>query len=88
MIKGLSMVNPNQSKPALYRIRVKGLLDDSWSERLGGMAITVEQFSYKKPETVLLGSLRDQAALSGVLNTLYGLNLAVLSIESFELPEV
>jgi hypothetical protein len=26
--------------PATYRIRVKGYLDSTWSDRLGGLAIT------------------------------------------------
>jgi hypothetical protein len=71
----------------MFRIRIDGELDESWSERLGAMKVTVERFSYKKPVTVLLGRLRDQAALAGVMNTLYDLNLEVLSVESLELPE-
>ena len=35
-------------------------------------------------QTVLVGRLRDQAALSGVLNILYELHLPVLSVECLE----
>jgi hypothetical protein len=34
-----------------------------------------------KVETILVGRLADQAALSGVLNTLYELHLPVVSVE-------
>jgi len=71
----------NNTNPAVYRIRVQGELDESWSERLGGMTITVEQIKDHKPVTILKGELMDQAALSGVLNTLYNLRLSVLSVE-------
>ena len=32
-------------------------------------------------ETILLGEVSDQAALAGVLNTLYGLHLSVLEVK-------
>ena len=57
--------------PATYRIRVQGRLDSNWSSRLGGMAITPDTASKNQPVTILIGHLADQAALSGVLNTLY-----------------
>ena len=67
--------------PASYRIRVLGHLDDSWSDRLGGMVITRAFTEDKQPMTILIGHLQDQAALSGVMNALYGLHLPVLSME-------
>lgn len=67
--------------PASYRIRVQGHLDDSWSDRMGGMVITRAFTEDKKPMTILIGHLKDQAALSGVMNALYGLHLSVLSVE-------
>ena len=66
---------------ASYRIRVQGHLDDSWSDRLGGMVITRAFTADKQPMTILIGHLRDQAALSGVMNALYGLHLPVFSVE-------
>jgi hypothetical protein len=71
----------NYSKPAVYRIRVQGELDDSWSGRLQGMQITIVRKNQENPVTILKGKLKDQAALSGVLNTLYELHVAVLSVE-------
>jgi hypothetical protein len=67
--------------PASYRIRVQGHLEDSWSDRLGGMVITRAFTEDKQPMTILIGHLQDQAALSGVMNALYGLHLSVLSVE-------
>ena len=39
--------------PASYRIRVQGHLDDSWSDRLGGMVITRAFTADKQPMTIL-----------------------------------
>ncbi len=66
---------------ASYRIRVQGHLDDSWSDRLGGMVITRAFTADKQPMTILIGHLRDQAGLSGVMNALYNLHLSVFSVE-------
>lgn len=67
--------------PASYRIRVQGHLEASWSDRLGGMVITRAFTEDKQPMTILIGHLKDQAALSGVMNALYGLHLSVISVE-------
>jgi hypothetical protein len=71
----------NLGTPARHRIRVRGILDQSWSGRLGGMTITMEQED-EAPVTTLYGRLLDQAALLGVLNTLYDYYHApLLSVE-------
>ena len=67
--------------PATYRIRVKGLLDSSWSDRLGGLAITSKSQDDGPTVTTLRGDLLDQAALAGVLSALYNLHLPLLSVE-------
>ena len=64
-----------------YRIRVKGYLQESWSERLAGMYITVNRREDGRTLTTLVGRLEDQAELAGVLNTLYELHLPLLSVE-------
>jgi hypothetical protein len=69
---------------ASYRIRVQGHLDDSWSDRLGGMVLTRAFTSDKQPMTILIGKLLDQAALSGVMNALYGERLSVFAVELLE----
>jgi hypothetical protein len=45
------------------------------------MTITERASEAESPVTTLLGELADQAALAGVLNTLYELRLPVLSVE-------
>jgi hypothetical protein len=67
--------------PAIYRIRVRGKIPASWSDRLEGMAINVEASRDGRFITTLAGELVDQASLVGVLNSLYGLHLPVLSVE-------
>lgn len=61
-----------------YRICVQGCLDESWSERMGGLEV---QTTLETSITTLTGSFPDQAALSGVLNTLYDLQFPVVSVE-------
>ena len=63
-------------KSATYRVRVRGFVPDSWTERLGNMAIvetTLEGMT-------LEGRLPDQSALAGVLDTLFSLNLPILEV--------
>ena len=65
-----------------YRIRCEGSLDPSWSDRLGGLAITTSGQFGVKTRTVLEGELADQSALMGVLNTLHGLHLPLEALET------
>ena len=81
MSNSQSWKNLKFEAPASYRIRVQGHLDDSWSDRLGGMVITRAFTADKQPMTILIGHLSDQAALSGVMNALYDLHLPVISVE-------
>ncbi len=71
-------------KPATYRIRFQGHLDESWHERLGGMTSTMTRSADKVAVTTLEGHVADQAALSGLLNTLYDLHLPLLSVECLD----
>ena len=67
--------------PATYRIVVQGILDESWGDRLAGLEIMTWQERTKMPRTILKGMLRDQAELNGVLETLYGLHMSILTVE-------
>ena len=67
--------------PATYQIQVQGVLTQDWSDRLGGMAIDVAGLESEAPVTILSGRLLDQAALCGILNTLYDMRLPLLSVE-------
>ena len=72
----------NQSIPAagaqagFYEIRVKCQLDESWSDWLEGLEVRL----LDNGEMILFGHVGDQAALMGLLNKLYGLNLTILAL--------
>ena len=66
---------------AVYRIQVQGCLEESWSDRLAGMEITMNIQVYQDPVTTLLGEVKDQAELIGVLNGLYELRMPLISLE-------
>ena len=68
----------------MYRICVRGQLDSSWSERLGGMTVTTTGGRDTVETTMLEGQLLDQAALTGVLNALYDLQFPLLSVECID----
>lgn len=65
-----------------YEICTEGALDEHWSSRLGGLEISVDRDRSPCPVTVLTGELKDEAALNGVLSTLYSLGLRLLSVQS------
>ena len=69
---------------AFYQIVVQGRLNESTSEYLGGMTIQAVGHEAQRPVTTLSGCLRDQAALLGVLNTLYEMHLPILMLEKLE----
>ena len=60
-----------------YSIRVKGCLDDSWSEWFDGLTITAD---LDCRETVLSGEVTDQAALHGLLNKIRNLGLQLIDL--------
>jgi hypothetical protein len=68
--------------PARYQIRVQGWIEEGWSDRFEGMAISASAQGEALPVSTLVGELTHQAALAGVLNTLYEmLHLPLLSVQ-------
>jgi len=67
--------------PANYRVRVLGPMDKRRSEYLCGMRISSARRQDGPIVTTLTGELVDQAALMGVLNSLYDMGYALLKIE-------
>ena len=67
-------------QPAFFEIRVQWLFAESWSGWLGGLAITPQA----NGETLLTGPIVDQAALHGILDKLYAMNLPLLSLKRTE----
>lgn len=72
------------TKPAIYRIRLQGMLDDeSWQYYLG-TGWTVEVDDSTAETTTITGATRDQAALIGLLTNLYDVGLPLLEVEYLE----
>ena len=67
--------------PVTYRIDVEGHLAESWSDCLAGMRITTRKRLDQTTVTTLVGLLRDQAELTGVLNSLYDLHRPIVKVE-------
>lgn len=59
-----------------YNIRVKGHLDNDWSEWFEGLTITLEAHG----TTLLSGPFIDQGALYGILKRIHDLNLPLISV--------
>ncbi len=68
-------------QPAYYDIRVRGQLDVSWADWLGGLTIASQASGQ---ETLLCGRVVDQSALHGILGKLHDLNLILLSVVRLE----
>ena len=68
-------------KAAMYQIHIQGILDASWSDWFEGFSIHTEG-----GETLLQGTVIDQAALHGILAKLNDLGLPIICVERCE-PE-
>jgi hypothetical protein len=67
----------NQAR--MVEIRIQGQLDESWSDWLEGMEVTVDDHS-----TTLRGVIPDQSALRGILSKIWDVNLSLISIKAEE----
>lgn len=76
---------PDFDGPAAYQITVRGLITPDWSGRLEGMTINRLVLDDGTIFTVLTGELTDQAALSGVLNTLYEMQRPLVAVNKLPL---
>ena len=70
------IIEPRQ--PLIYEIRIKGHLDQQWTEWFEGLTITLED----NGDTRLTGPVVDQAALHGLLKKVRDLGMPLLSVDS------
>ena len=64
-------------------IRIKGHINEEWSEWLGGLTVSPSDAEV----TVLTGLVQDQAALYGIISRLRDLGLELSSVNSDEIEE-
>jgi hypothetical protein len=67
-----------------YEIHIKGHLSTSWSDWFDGLTVT----NLDGGEALISGAIPDQAALHGVLNRMYALNLTLLGVRRVALDNV
>ena len=70
----------NFNKKAIYKIIVNGVLNDSYSNKFTGMQLKIHRGEKKSANTTLIGEIKDQAALSGILNSLYDMQFTIISV--------
>ncbi|HLE28368.1 MAG TPA: hypothetical protein VI793_09645 [Anaerolineales bacterium] len=69
-----SKTDPDES--TIYQIRIKGHLGVQWTDWFGGLTITLED----NGDTLLTGSVIDQAALHGLLKKVRDLGMPLVSV--------
>jgi hypothetical protein len=67
-----------------YRIKIRGKIDESWSECLGGAKIASELDENGEMITTLTVRLADQPALFGILDRIRDMNLLPVAIERMD----
>jgi len=83
--KGKDSMKTNQphspENGGIYEIKIKGLLDEHWSQWFEGMTLkSVENGESGKMCTVITGAIADQPALHGLLAKIRDLNLTLISV--------
>jgi hypothetical protein len=74
------MDRPKTSPPERYEIVVRSDLGERWSRLLDGLGETVEVRGGHPEASALIVTVRDQAALRGLVNQLWDLNLTLVSL--------
>jgi hypothetical protein len=64
-------------QPVVYQIRIKGHLGRQWTDWFEGLTITLDE-----GDTLLTGTVIDQAALHGYLKKVRDLGMPLLSVNS------
>jgi hypothetical protein len=66
--------------PLCYEIKLLGRLNKSWVNTFKGLESNFYRSTDGQPITILRGLIVDQAALRGILCSLWDLNLTLISI--------
>jgi len=74
------MCHLDRNDPVVYEIRVRGVLDAEWSDWFDPMTVSPQEDG----DTVLVGPVRDQSALHGILTKIRDLGLPLLSLSRRE----
>ena len=72
--------NGDHREPGRYEICVRGHLDNRWSDWFEGLSIMLEE----NGETLLTGTVVDQAALHGLLRKVRDLGIPLVSVNRTE----
>ncbi len=67
---------PKRNSPTIYKIKIKGRLENHWTDWFEGLVFTYE----KDSTTTIQGPLPDQAALHSILLKIRDLNLTLISV--------
>jgi hypothetical protein len=70
-------VSERKDDQTIYQIKVEGILDEGWSDWFDGLTV----IPHKGECTLLIGPIRDQAALHGLLNKIRDMGLHLLSVK-------
>ena len=68
---------------SLYKIVVGGELHESWSDWLGNVDLQRRIHGMDSCHTILFSEIPDQAALRGLLNRIWDLNLEIISLNKY-----
>ena len=67
---------PKRNSTKIYKIKIKGRLENHWTDWFDGLAFTYEDDG----TTTIQGPLPDQAALHSILLKIRDLNLSLISV--------
>lgn len=82
------MERPESSPSQIYEITVRSELGERWPRLLDGLGHTVEVRGGSPEASILRVAVQDQAALRGLLNQLWDLNLTLVSLHRIIPPSV
>jgi hypothetical protein len=70
--------------PAIYCIKVQGVIDERFIGYFGDMVISTEKKAGDRMIGILTGKIKDQSELLGVLNALHNLHLPIVSMQALD----